>query len=53
MKRVLITAILLIVATAVFAAARQDTKPPTMPDDAWNDDERIHDEQLADEHSGR
>ena len=31
MKRVLITAILLIVATAVFAAARQDTKPPTMP----------------------
>lgn len=31
MKRVLITAILLIVATAVFAAVRQDTKPPTLP----------------------
>ena len=31
MKRLLFTAVLLIVATAVFAAARQDTKPPTMP----------------------
>ena len=31
MKKLLIGALLLITATAVFAAARQDTKPATMP----------------------
>jgi hypothetical protein len=31
MKKLLIAAILLVAATAVFAAARQDTKPATMP----------------------
>jgi hypothetical protein len=31
MRRLLIVAILLVTATAVFAAARQDTKPATMP----------------------
>jgi hypothetical protein len=31
MKRLIITAILLIAATALFAVARQDTKPATMP----------------------
>jgi hypothetical protein len=31
MKKLLIAALLLIAATAVFAAARQDTKPATMP----------------------
>jgi hypothetical protein len=31
MKKLLIAALLLITATAVFAAARQDTKPATMP----------------------
>ena len=31
MRRLLIVAILLVTATAVFAATRQDTKPATMP----------------------
>ena len=31
MKRLLMTVVLLIVATAVFGTARQDTKPTTMP----------------------
>jgi hypothetical protein len=31
MKKLLIAALLLIIATAIFAAARQDTKPATMP----------------------
>jgi hypothetical protein len=31
MKKLFIAALLLITATAVFAAARQDTKPATMP----------------------
>ena len=31
MRRLLIAAILLIIATAVFAAARQETKPAAMP----------------------
>ena len=53
MKRVLITADTAHRHNRRLRCSASGYKAADDADDAWNDDERIHDEQLAYEHSGR